>query len=98
TIPNREVKPICADGTTLWKSRSSPFLKNPQHLFVEDFFCIKLNRKCIAYIQYYSLGDWCESDNNGILFFVAPKQKNRPACRQAGIVNSVVFIFLKNLP
>ena len=38
-IPNREVKPACADGTAiLWESMSPPFFENP---FSNEgiFFC-----------------------------------------------------------
>jgi hypothetical protein len=31
-IPNREVKPDCADGTAvMWESMSSPFFENPYY-------------------------------------------------------------------
>ena len=37
-IPNREVKPACADGTAiLWESMSPPFFENPFH-HGRDFF------------------------------------------------------------
>ena len=47
-IPNRVVKPACADGTAvMWESMSSPFFNlnsfqilNPHHLFDEDFFVV----------------------------------------------------------
>ncbi|MEM8520451.1 hypothetical protein RCH19_000433, partial [Flavobacterium sp. PL12] len=33
-FPNRVVKPACADGTAvMWESMSSPFFKNPIHVF-----------------------------------------------------------------
>ena len=38
TITNREVKPISADGTALWESRSSPILFNPTWFSGWDFF------------------------------------------------------------
>ena len=45
-IPNRVVKPACADGTAvMWESMSSPFfdlnlfqILNPHHSFDGDFF------------------------------------------------------------
>lgn len=37
-IPNREVKPDCADGTAvMWESMSSPFFRNPYHLVDKGF-------------------------------------------------------------
>ena len=42
-IPNREVKPDCADGTAvMWESMSSPFFLKVLHLIVEDFFVINI--------------------------------------------------------
>ena len=41
-IPNRVVKPACADGTAvMWESMSSPFFKNPSS-FDEGFFVYKM--------------------------------------------------------
>ena len=41
-IPNRVVKPACADGTAvMWESMSSPFFKNPSSID-EGFFLLLL--------------------------------------------------------
>ena len=38
-IPNREVKPVSADGTASWESRSPPKIyKNPSSEYGEGFF------------------------------------------------------------
>ena len=38
-IPNREVKPDCADGTAvMWESMSLPFFSNPDHTVRVIFF------------------------------------------------------------
>ena len=37
-IPNREVKPDCADGTAvMWESMSPPSFRNPYHVFDKGF-------------------------------------------------------------
>ena len=39
-IPNRVVKPACADGTAvMWESMSSPFFENP--VLTNGVFCFK---------------------------------------------------------
>ncbi len=40
-IPNREVKPDCADGTAvMWESMSPPFFRNP--ILTDGVFCFIL--------------------------------------------------------
>jgi hypothetical protein len=41
-IPNREVKPDCADGTAvMWESMSLPFFRKPYSFIWIGFFVIK---------------------------------------------------------
>ena len=46
-IPNRVVKPACADGTAvMWESMSSPFFENP--VLTNRVFCFTAVRACSA--------------------------------------------------
>ena len=45
-IPNREVKPDCADGTAvMWESMSLPFFIKPYSFIWIGFFVYKKNQK-----------------------------------------------------
>ena len=58
TIPNREVKPVCADGTALPGGRVGRRLSlNPDHLLDRDFFCSKTHFFGVCSRRDYFLSD-----------------------------------------
>ena len=52
-IPNREVKPDCADGTAvMWESMSSPFFENPILYRIGFFVFIKFTILFLFQLRY----------------------------------------------
>ena len=78
-IPNREVKPVSADGTAyLWESRSPPNFKSPIQMS-RTFFCPRINanqiftarsarvsRRAQGYFSYVHLCALCGSKSTNI--------------------------------